>query len=176
MQHYVKPLLRQKVNELSFAYISNDLHMIECFVDHSLGFEKVSIGNRGFKLFDEVDPGQLKGLSLELVQCRQSDKDNLRTLVKLLKKTSCVSIDRLEVCWPVLKIIVENPLEFKNILGLHIEFDPRYHSLINQIAEHYAPKIKYFSMTEAIVKYPSPSAYLKVLAEILQRCRKLETL
>jgi hypothetical protein len=32
-----------------------------------LGFEKVSIGNRGFKLFDEVDPGQLKGLSLELV-------------------------------------------------------------------------------------------------------------
>lgn len=56
MQHYIKPLLRQKVNELSFAYISNDLHMIEDFVEHSLGFEKVSIGNRGFKLFDDVDP------------------------------------------------------------------------------------------------------------------------
>jgi hypothetical protein len=30
--------------------------MIEDFVENSLGFEKVSIGNRGFKLFDDVDP------------------------------------------------------------------------------------------------------------------------
>lgn len=88
-------------------------------------------------------------------------------MVKLLKKTAFVSIDRLEVCWPVLKIIVENPLEFKNISGFHIEFDPRFHTLIKQIADYYAPKIKYFSMTEAIVKYPNPNAYLAALADIL---------
>jgi hypothetical protein len=46
-------------------------------------------------------------------------------------------IDRLEICWPVLKIIVDNPHEFQNLTGLHIEYDPRYHDLISKVAIFY---------------------------------------
>jgi hypothetical protein len=53
--HYTKPMPNRKITELSFAYISNDLYKIEEFVEKSLGFCNVNIGNRGFKLFDEAE-------------------------------------------------------------------------------------------------------------------------
>jgi len=58
-ESFIKPLPRTKINLLSFAYISNDLYKIEKFVSESLGFESVSIGNRGFKLFQDVNVEEL---------------------------------------------------------------------------------------------------------------------
>jgi len=74
----------------------------------------------------------------------------------LLKKSNIIKIDRLEVCWPVLKIIVDNFEEFSNITGFHIEYDPRHHGLILKLADSFAHRMKYLSMSEAIVKYPDP--------------------
>ena len=36
--HYTKPLVKKKVQVLSFALIQNDLYKIEEFVEKSLGF------------------------------------------------------------------------------------------------------------------------------------------
>ena len=97
-------------------------------------------------------------------------------LVELLKKTEIVKIDRLEVCWPVLQIILDNHSQFPNITGFHIEFDPKFFTLISRIADFYGPRLKYFSMVEAIVKYPKPKEYLTLAKLILSQSYNIKTL
>jgi hypothetical protein len=166
-EQFIKPLPATKIENLYFAYIQNDLYKIDEFVCGSYGFGSVSIGNRGFKLFDDVDPSKLVGLTLSGIKCRDTDRLNLKVLVNILQKTEIIKIDRLEVCWPVLQILVDNHSQFPNIKGLHIEFDPKYQMLIGRIADHFAPKLTYFSMVEAIVKYANAQSYITIVKKIL---------
>lgn len=48
----------------------------------------------------------LEGLSLRVGS--QLERANLRTLIQLLKKTDFIQLNRLEVVWPVLQILVDN--------------------------------------------------------------------
>ena len=137
-EHFIKPLPFTKIESLAFAYIQNDLYRIQEFVSGSYGFGSLNIGNRGFKLFEDIDASKLTGLSLTDMHCRNTDRLNLEVLVELLKKIQIVKIDRLEVCWPVLQIIVDNPWKFPNIKGFHIEFDPKFKGLVDRIADKYA--------------------------------------
>lgn len=73
----------------------------------------------------------MAGLTLPVpVICRPTDRKNLATLVNLLKKTKELRLDRLNVTWPILKILSDNEACFPNITGLHIEFDPEFSELI----------------------------------------------
>ena len=175
-EQFVKPLPHTKVENIAFAYIQNDLHTIDQFVSGSYGFGSLHIGNRGFKLFEDIDASRLIGLSLSDIKCCETDRLNLKVLVDLLQKTEIVKIDRLEVCWPVLQIILDNHSQFQNIKGFHIEFDPKFFALINRVADFYGPKLKYFSMVEAIVKYPKPKEYLTLVKLILSQSNHIKTL
>jgi len=99
---FIRPLPHTKIENLYFAYIQNDLYKIEEFVAGSHSFGSFSIGNRGFKLFEDANVTRLNGISLANTDCRETDKLNLKVLVSLLKKSQIFKIDRLEVCWPVL--------------------------------------------------------------------------
>jgi hypothetical protein len=70
--------------------------------------------------------------------CRQEDRANLRTLVSLLKKTRVVELDRIMVTWPILKLILDNPAEFPNIVGLVIECKQDLQPLISRVADRMA--------------------------------------
>ena len=65
--------------------------------------------------------------------CRETDRSNLRTLVNLLKKTKVLQLVRLNETWPILKILSDNEAKFPSITGLHIEFDPAYSELIEDL-------------------------------------------
>lgn len=69
-EQFVKPLPYTKVQQLSFAYIQNDLHTIAEFVSGSYGFGIIHMGNRGFKLFEDIDVTKIVGLSLSDITCR----------------------------------------------------------------------------------------------------------
>ena len=137
--HFTKPMPRRKVTELAFAYIQNDLYKIEEFVEKTLGFTNAHIGNRGFSLFDDSKVEDLEGLHIR--DGSQIERANLRTLVNLLKKTSFLWLNRLEVVWPVLHILLENIEEFTNITGLHLEYHPKYHDLFLKAAEVLGPRL-----------------------------------
>ncbi len=156
---YTKPLPKTKIETLSFAYISNDLYKIEEFVTQTMGFGTVQMGNRSFKLFENIDDCELRGL--KLIGGTMTDQANLRTLVVMLKKTNTLRIDRLDVCWPVLKILADNPAEFSNITGLELLYDPKHSEIVATMAEKYGHKLKHLSLGEAIVKYPNPNGFLK---------------
>ena len=74
-----------KIEQLSFAFITDDLFRVEEFARDSLCFEIVQIGNRGFQLFDDADLiYALDGLTFSKdALAKEKDRANLRTLVHL---------------------------------------------------------------------------------------------
>lgn len=98
----------------------------------------------------------------------QLEHANLRTLVHLLKKTTFLQLNRLEVVWPVLHILVENHLSFTKITGLHLEYHPNHHDLYLRAAEILGPRLEQLSLVEASVKYPNPQGYLLIAEAFLQ--------
>jgi hypothetical protein len=68
--------------------------------------------------------------------------------VGLLKKSKGVLLYRLDITWPVLKIIVDNPLEFSNLTQFAIEYNPIYTELILKVADLFGPKLKVLKMSD----------------------------
>lgn len=95
------------------------------------------------------------------------EKANLRTLVTLLKKTEFLLLNRLEVTWPILQIILDNDHEFENIKGLHLEYHPNYHELFIITARKLGGRLTGLSLVEATVKYPNPLGYLDLAEAFL---------
>lgn len=78
----------------------------------------------------------------------------------MLKKTKFLLLNRLDVTWPVLKIILDNDHEFLNITGLHLEYHPQYHELFISAAQILGSRLTGLSIVEATVKYPNPQGFL----------------
>lgn len=103
------------------------MHTIEQFAAETLAIKRLYIGNSKFKLFTDANLEDMVGLHLPyMVQCRESDRANLRTLVALLQKTRVLHLDRLRVTLPVLKVICTSPGAFPNLTGLQLEFNEKY--------------------------------------------------
>jgi hypothetical protein len=96
----------------------------------------------------------LQGISLEKSDLphTQTDAANLRTLVIMLKKTKVLRIDRLNICWPILRVLINNPQEFPDLVGFHIEYNPQYHDLVCTVANVYGPRLHTISLVEGIAK------------------------
>jgi len=119
--------------------------------------DKLMFGNRGFKLFENAKLEEMVGLTLPVpVICRQTDRQNLATLVNLLKKTKMLVLDRLNVTWPVLKILSDNEASFPSITGLHIEFDPAYNKLIEDLPPNLLKRCRTLSLVMGNVMPSSP--------------------
>jgi len=71
---------------------------------------------------------------------------------------------------------LDNHSSFKNIIGFHIEFDPKFFALISRIADFYGPRLRYLSIVEAIVKYPKPDEYLTLVKLILSKSSRIKSL
>ena len=55
---------RSIIEKFEFAGVTNDIHAIEDFIEDVYRFNKVIIGNRNFKLFENVALNQLEGLTI----------------------------------------------------------------------------------------------------------------
>ena len=63
------------------------------------------------------------GLELPFaIQCKESDRANLRTIVALLKKTRVLSLDRIKTTWPILHLLNLQWQHFTNLKGFRLEF------------------------------------------------------
>ena len=69
------------------------------------------------------------------IKCKEEDRGNLRTLVNLLKVTRNLELNRMTRTFPIVKILVENPLSFTNLRGLSIEFSHEHKELIESLPE-----------------------------------------
>ena len=56
------------------------------------------------------------------INCKESDRANLRTMVNLLKKSRILKLDRIKTTWPVLHIVNKNEASFPNLRGLRLEY------------------------------------------------------
>ena len=117
----IKPKRFARIEELEFRYITSDLYTIEAFAQETMEIRLLKIGNRGFQLFSDANLDDMVGLHLPFsIQCRESDRGNLRTLVALLKKTQVLSLDRIQVTWPVLHLLNLQWRHFTNLRGLRL--------------------------------------------------------
>ena len=64
----IMPFKFARVDFLEFAYISDDLHVMEEFANGTLLIKRLHIGNRGFQLFHEARIEDLAGGRLEFPQ------------------------------------------------------------------------------------------------------------
>ena len=93
----IKPKRFARIDFLEFGYITSDLYTIEAFSQETMEIGRLHIGNRGFQLFQDSRLDQMVGLELPFaIQCKESDRANLRTIVALLKKTRVLSLDRIK--------------------------------------------------------------------------------
>ena len=110
----MRPERHARIGILDFQWITADLFTIEEFANECMQIDKLMFGNRGFRLFDDKGKkiktiDQMVGLKLpETVECAPEDRRNLATLVSLLKKTKTLQLDRINVTWPILKVVIEN--------------------------------------------------------------------
>lgn len=114
-------------------------------------------------MFEDAKLDELVGLHIPLpVLCRMTDRHNLTTLVSLLKKTKMLRLDRLSVTWPILKILSDNEASFPSITGLHIEFDPEYSKLIEELPPRLLQRCRKLSLVMGNVIPYKPDLFLQI--------------
>lgn len=120
----IKPKQFARIEFLEFGYITSDLFTIEAFARDTMEIRRLYVGNRGFQLFSDASLDDMVGLQLPfMVNCRESDRANLRTIVSLLKKTRILHLDRIKTTWPILHLLNLHWRHFRNIKGLCLEFN-----------------------------------------------------
>mmetsp|Transcript_3839 Transcript_3839/g.4447 ORF Transcript_3839/g.4447 Transcript_3839/m.4447 type:complete len:112 (+) Transcript_3839:352-687(+) len=99
----VLPFRFARLDFLEFAYIQDDLHVMETFAKGTLMIKRLHIGNRGFKLFRDASVSDVVGLNFPPeLPCTKGDRGNLSTMVQLLKKSKTLSMDRIKTTEPAL--------------------------------------------------------------------------
>ena len=84
------------IGTLTLDNVNQDLYLIEDFAAGTLAFKEVYIGYHGFELFSEAKLDEMIGLDLPyVVQCKASDRSNLKTLVNLLRKTRKLRLETI---------------------------------------------------------------------------------
>jgi hypothetical protein len=134
-----------------------------------LGFESISVGNRDFMLFEKANPNDICGAAINSAEVSEIDTANFRTLRTMLKKTRAIQVWRLNKTWPILKVMVESPEEFRNIRGLTIEFDFTYAELIMRVLEVFADQLTEFYLSETTYQERHEQAYMSLVKAILCR-------
>ena len=119
----IKPKRHARIDFLEFGYITSDLYTIEAFAQDTMEIGRLHVGNRGFQLFSDANLDDMVGLQLPFaLNCRESDRGNLRTIIALLNKTRVLSLDRIKTTWPILQLLNQQWQHFQNIRGLRLEF------------------------------------------------------
>ena len=86
-------------------------------------------------------------------------------MVNLLKVTRNLELNRMTRTFPIVKILVENPLSFTNLRGLSIEFSHQHKDLIESLPEVFLRNL--FELT--LVEPP----YFENEGEFQQTCNVL---
>lgn len=109
------------------------------------------------------------------VECKDSDRGNLRTLVNLLKVTRILELNRMSVTWPILHILVHNPSSFSNIRGLSLEFSAEHKSLLEAIPEEILANIFHLTLVEPPY-FENEGEFEQTCNVLLSKTQKLKSL
>jgi len=106
----VKPLSHDRIRDLSFVALSDDLYRLQDFFDGCVGFKKVRFGNREFTLGTD------------------NYSKNKHALLTVLRKTEKLVLQRLEKTFVILEVMEENAEMLRNIRSISIEYFSDYDS------------------------------------------------
>ena len=145
----MRPEIFARIGTLKINQISPDLHTIADFARDTQQIDNLVIGNKGFRLFHTTKLDDFVGLEPpSKAVFLGTDRQNLYTLIQLLRKSKMVSIEDLATTSALLKFISENEAHFPNITGLHITYDVQYNELINSIPDSLLGRCRKLSLTE----------------------------
>ena len=71
-----------------------------------------------------------------------------------------LKLNRLASTWPILKILTKNEAAFPNINGIHLEFDPKYADLIQELPDKFLKRCRKLSLDMGNVMPTDPNMFL----------------
>lgn len=115
---FQRPFTKQLITDFSFWGLSNDLYHFLEFLKETKGFKNVQIGNKNFsmKTGDE-----------------NLDHLNHEALMRLLKKSQNVQINRIEKTFEILEFIGANVDCLQHLESIHVEIQVKYIQLLKNI-------------------------------------------
>ena len=139
-------------------------------------FGELHLGQTKFELFSSANVEDMIGLELPFViNCAQSDRANLRTLVHLLKKTRILKLTHISHTWTILKVIAQHPGKFTNIKGLHIDYDANSHDTIMGIPAEFMAHISSLGLHDQTYE-ADPDKYITAAVSLIEKTKHLQHL
>ena len=110
------------------------------------------------------------------MQASDKDRASLRTLVNLLRKTTCLRLDGVSSeTGLIMQIIGQDPGKFCGITSLNITYDENYHDYFMSIPAEFIAQLSSLSF-ESKSSTVEPELFMQATSSLLEKSQNLRKL